>query len=133
MDSPPTDNPTLLDHFRNPRNVGKLDDADGVGTATAGGCGDVMRIWIRVRDEHIRDIRYKCKGCSAAIACGSVTTELAAEKDLDAAGEITDETIEQAVGGLAPDKRHCSNLGAEALQNAIMDYVTRSVDGELRQ
>ncbi|MFW6132777.1 MAG: iron-sulfur cluster assembly scaffold protein, partial [Planctomycetota bacterium] len=128
MHAPPEDNPTLLEHFRKPRNVGELADADGVGTAMAGACGDVMRLWIRVRDERIVAVRYKCKGCSSAIACGSVTTELARGKRLDEAAEITDEAVERAAGGLPADKRHCSNLGAAALESAIMDYVTRSVD-----
>ena len=122
----------LLDHFRNPRNAGRLDDADGVGVAKAGECGDVMRIAIGVRDDHIRRIAFQCKGCPAAIACGSMTTELALGRHLDDAATIADETVASALGGLPPDKRHCSNLGAEALENAIMDYVVRSVERERR-
>ncbi len=124
-------NDVLIDHFEHPRNVGELPGADGVGTATSGACGDVLRIWIRVADEHIAEITFKCMGCPAAIACGSVTTELAKGRHLDEADLIAEDTIADALGGLPPDKRHCSNLGAEALANAIMDYVVRSVEAEL--
>lgn len=118
----------LMDHFQNPRNVGELEDADGVGTAGADTCGDVMRIWIRVRDERIEDIRFKCRGCPAAIACGSVVTELAKGKHLDEADHITADTVATAVGGLSEDKQHCSNLGADALAAAMWDYVNRCID-----
>jgi nitrogen fixation NifU-like protein len=122
---------TLIDHFEHPRNAGELEDADGVGTATSGACGDVLRIWIRVENEHIADIAFKCRGCPAAIACASMTTQLAKGRGLDEADLIADDTIADALGGLPPDKRHCSNLGAEALANAVMDYVVRSVEAEL--
>jgi len=118
----------LLDHFERPRNVGSFRDADGVGVAKAGECGDVLSIWIRVQDEHIADIAFKAKGCPAAIACGSVTTQLAKGRHLDDADRIADDTISDALGGLPADKRHCSNLGAQALANAIMDYVVRSIE-----
>lgn len=124
----PEYNEILLDHFEHPRNVGALDNADGIGVAKAGECGDVLSIWIRVRDEHIADIAFKAKGCPAAIACGSVTTELAEGKHLDDADRIADDTISDALGGLPADKRHCSNLGAQALANAILDYVVRSIE-----
>ncbi|MGC9453321.1 MAG: iron-sulfur cluster assembly scaffold protein [Phycisphaerae bacterium] len=118
----------VMDHFRRPRNVGELEDADGVGTAGAESCGDVMRIWIRVKDEHIEDIRFKCRGCPTAIACGSVVTELARGKHIDDADAITADTVETALGGLSEDKRHCSNLGAEALGDAVWDYIHRQID-----
>jgi len=124
-------NPLVTDHFENPRNAGRLENPDGVGTAGDASCGDTMSIYIRVRDDVITAITFLCKGCPAAIACGSMTTELAMGKHLDDAAEIADETITQALGGLPADKRHCSNLGAEALASAIMDYVARSVDEEL--
>jgi len=117
----------LLDHFYHPRNAGELPDADGVGTAGDPNCGDAMTIWIRVRDERIEDIRFKCRGCPAAIACGSVTTELGKGKDLDAASLIAEDTISEALGGLPPEKRHCSNLASAALANAAWDYILRSV------
>ncbi len=121
----------LTDHFRNPRNAGELAGADGVGTASAGDCGDVMSIWIRVTDDRISEISFKCKGCPAAIACGSMTTELAGGRHLDDAALIADETIAKALGGLPEDKRHCSNLGAEALADAIMDYIVRFVEKQI--
>ena len=117
----------VVDHFERPRNVGPLADADGVGEAGDGSCGDTLK-WIRVRDEHIAEIAFQCKGCPAAIACGSMTTVLAKGRHLDDAADIADETIVQALGGLPADKRHCSNLGAEALAMAMMDYAVRSVE-----
>lgn len=125
-DAPYSD--AVMDHFRRPRNVGELDDADGVGTAGAESCGDVMRIWIRVRDERIEGIRFKCRGCPTAIACGSVVTELAKGRHIDDADAVTADTVETALGGLSDDKRHCSNLGAEALAEAIWDYIHRCID-----
>jgi len=121
-------NSIVADHFENPRNVGTLRDADGIGIAGDASCGDVMTIWIRVRNERISEIAFQCQGCPAAIACGSVTTELAKGMNLDEAAQIVEETISRALGGLPPAKRRCSNLGAEALSNAIWDYVFRSVE-----
>lgn len=121
-------NEIVTDHFENPRNAGELKCADGVGRAGEGDGGDAMTIWIRVQDDRISEIAFKCKGCPAAIACGSVTTEMALGKHLDEAAEITDDTVATALGGLPAAKRHCSNLGAEALANAIWDHVVRSVE-----
>lgn len=118
---------TLIDHFANPRNVGELADADGVGEVRDPTCGDFLRIWIKVEDEHIADIKFKCKGCPAAIATASVLTEMAKGKHVDEAAEITDEKIAEAIGGLPLDKMHCSNIGAEALWRAIEDYILRPV------
>ena len=118
----------LIDHFERPRNVGQLADADGVGTAGDPAGGDVMTIWIRVRDERISEITFQCRGCPAAIACGSVTTELAKGKHLDEADEIAPDTIADALGSLPAHKQHCSNLGADALGNATWDYVIRSIN-----
>ncbi|MHC4982480.1 MAG: iron-sulfur cluster assembly scaffold protein [Planctomycetota bacterium] len=112
----------LKDHFRNPRNVGSLAGADGCGTASTGSCGDVICIWIRVADRRIVDVSFKCKGCAAAIACGSITTQLARAKTLDEAGMIDGERIAAAVGGLPENRQHCSQIAAEALANAIADY-----------
>ncbi len=129
-DSPYSD--AVMDHFRRPRNVGELDDADGVGTAGADTCGDVMRIWIRVRDDRIEDIRYKCRGCPTAIACGSAVTELAKGRHIDEADAITADTVETELGGLSDEKRHCSNLGAEAMAEAIWDYTHRCISADDR-
>jgi len=117
----------LIDHFENPRNVGELPDADGIGQVGDRGCGDSIKVWIKVRDEHIVDIKFKCRGCPAAIATASAMTELAKGIHVDEAAEITDEMISDAVGGLSEQKEHCSSLGATALYEAVMDYVFRSV------
>ena len=124
---------TLLDHFLNPRNVGEIPDADGVAGIGDPSCGDFLKVWIKVRDFHIVDIRFKCKGCPAAIATASVMTELAKGRHVDEAAEITDEMIAEAVGGLPPEKAHCSNLGATALYEAIMSYVVGSVESDRQQ
>ena len=120
----------LLDHFRNPRNVGPLEAPDGVGTAGDTACGDVLVVHIRVdRDtETLTEVRFQCKGCPAAIATASAMTELAAGMHVDDAAELTPDAIAGAVGGLPDDKQHCSNLGADALYNAIMDYIRREID-----
>jgi len=121
----------LKDHFDNPRNAGSLAGADGRGTATAGNCGDVICFWIRVADERVSEISFKCKGCAVSIACGSATTELARGRHLDEVAMIAADTIAEALGGLPPDKRHCSQLAAEALANAVTDYLVRAVEKQL--
>jgi len=116
-----------LEHFMNPRNVGEIPDADGVGTIGSEECGDMIRVWIKVSDdEHLADIKYKVFGCPAAIACCSLMTELAMGKHLDDVGELTDEQVADALGGLPVNKYHCSNLAASALHKAIMDYILKS-------
>jgi nitrogen fixation NifU-like protein len=112
----------VLDHFRNPRNVGEIENPDGVGTVGNPVCGDVMSIYIKVDDDKIEDIKFKTFGCGAAIATTSMTTELAKGKTLDEAMEITREDVADELGGLPPVKMHCSNLAADALHEAIEDY-----------
>jgi nitrogen fixation NifU-like protein len=112
----------VLDHFRNPRNVGEIEDPDGVGTVGNPVCGDVMSIYIKVNDDKIEDIKFKTFGCGAAIATTSMTTELAKGKTLDEALEITRQDVADELGGLPPVKMHCSNLAADALHEAIEDY-----------
>ena len=112
----------VLDHFRNPRNVGEIEDPDGVGTVGNPVCGDVMSIYIKVNDDKISDIKFKTFGCGAAIATTSMTTELAKGKTLDEALEITRQDVADELGGLPPVKMHCSNLAADALHEAIEDY-----------
>lgn len=112
----------VLDHFRNPRNVGEIEDADGVGTVGNPVCGDMMSIYIKVEDEKISDIKFKTFGCGAAIATTSMTTEIAKGKTLDEAMEITRKDVADELGGLPPVKMHCSNLAADALHEAIKDY-----------
>ncbi len=112
----------VLDHFRNPRNVGEIEDADGVGTVGNPVCGDMMSIYIKVKDDRIDDVKFKTFGCGAAIATTSMTTELAKGKTLDEAMEITRQDVADELGGLPPVKMHCSNLAADALHEAVKDY-----------
>lgn len=112
----------MLDLFRNPKNVGEIPDADGVGTVGNPVCGDMMTIYIKVKDDKIVDIKFKTFGCGAAIATSSMTTELAKGKTLDEAMKITRADVADELGGLPPIKMHCSNLAADALHEAIKDY-----------
>ncbi len=112
----------VLDHFRNPRNVGEIEDADGVGSVGNPVCGDMMSIYIKVKDDKIEDIKFRTFGCGAAIATTSMTTELAKGKTLDEAMTITRKDVADELGGLPPVKMHCSNLAADALHEAIEDY-----------
>jgi len=112
----------VLDHFRNPRNVGELEDADGEGTVGNPVCGDMMTMYIKVEDEKIEDIKFKTFGCGAAIATSSMTTELAKGKTLDEAINISRQDVADALDGLPPVKMHCSNLAADALHEAIKNY-----------
>jgi len=112
----------VMDHFMNPRNVGKLDDADGVGQVGNASCGDIMKIFIKVEDEKIADIKFQTFGCGAAIATSSVATEMVIGKTIDQALELTKAQVAKELGGLPPEKLHCSNLAADALHEAIKDY-----------
>lgn len=112
----------VMDHFRNPRNVGEIPDADGVGTVGNPVCGDMMTVYIKVKDNRIADIKFKTFGCGAAVATSSMVTELAKGKTLDEAKKITRADVAEHLGGLPPIKMHCSNLAADALHSAIDDY-----------
>ena len=112
----------LMDHFTNPRNVGEIPDADGVGEEGNPTCGDVMKITIKVKDNRIEDAKFRTFGCGAAIAVSSMVTEMVKGKTLEEALSITKEAVADALGGLPPQKMHCSNLGADALRLAIEDY-----------
>ncbi|MDA8088020.1 MAG: Fe-S cluster assembly scaffold protein NifU [Nitrospiraceae bacterium] len=112
----------LMDHFTNPRNVGEIQDADGVGEEGNPTCGDVMKITIKVKDGRIEDAKFRTFGCGAAIAVSSMVTEMVKGKTLEEAMTITKEAVADALGGLPPQKMHCSNLGADALRLAIEDY-----------
>jgi len=120
MDEPYTE--IVKDHFFNPRNVGEIKDADGVGTVGNPTCGDVMTIYIKVKDEIIIDIKFKTFGCAAAIATSSILTEIAKGKMLDDALKITRDDVANELGGLPAIKLHCSNLAADALREAIKGY-----------
>lgn len=115
----------VMDHFRNPRNMGRISDADGVGRVGNPVCGDVMEMFIRVRGSRISGIRFQTFGCVAAIATSSMITELAMGKTLSEALGIGRDDVARALGGLPPIKMHCSNLASEALHSAIGDYYTR--------
>ena len=116
---------TVMDHFRNPRNVGVIDDADGVGEVGNPLCGDMMTIYLKIEDESIADIKFQTFGCGSAIAVSSMLTEIAKGKNLNEAKLITNKDVAAALEGLPKNKLHCSNLGADALQLAIKDYEDR--------
>ncbi len=115
----------VMDHFTNPRNVGDMEDADGIGTEGNPTCGDAMKIYIKVKDGKIVDAKFKTFGCGAAIAVSSMVTEMVKGKTLDEALAISKEAVAAELGGLPPQKMHCSNLGADALKKAIEDYRSK--------
>jgi nitrogen fixation NifU-like protein len=115
----------VMDHFRNPRNVGEITDADGVGNVGNPVCGDMMSITIKVEDDRIADIKFKTFGCGAAIAVSSMVTEMAKGRLLDEAIKISRNEVAEELGGLPPVKMHCSNLAADALREAIKDFKKR--------
>lgn len=112
----------VMEHFQNPRNVGEIEDADGVGTVGNPTCGDLMTIYIKVKDDVIEDIKFKTFGCGAAIATSSMVTEMAMGKTIDEALKITRNDVADNLEGLPPVKMHCSNLAADALHAAIDNY-----------
>lgn len=114
-----------MDHFSNPRNVGEIKDADGVGEVGNAKCGDIMRIYLKVDNDIITDVKFKTFGCGAAIATSSMVTEMVKGKSLDEALEISNQAVAEALGGLPPVKMHCSNLAADALHEAIKDYIAK--------
>lgn len=115
----------VMDHFANPRNVGEMPDADGIGMEGNPTCGDAMEIFIKVKDDVIVDAKFRTFGCGAAIAVSSMVTEMVKGKTLDEALSISKEAVANELGGLPPQKMHCSNLGADALRKAIEDYRTK--------
>ena len=118
----------VMDHFMNPRNVGVIEDADGVGRAGNPVCGDLMEMSIKIEDERIKDIRFRTFGCGAAIATSSMATELIKGKTIDEALEISNRAIAEALDGLPPIKMHYSVLAAEALRITLADYYKRQGD-----
>ncbi len=115
-------NDTVLQHFENPRNTGEIADADGVGTVGNPHCGDMMKMYIKVADEHIVDVKYKTYGCAAAIATSSMASELLIGRTLDEALKLTPQEIVDALGALPDRKMHCSMLAPDAVKAAIEDY-----------
>ncbi|MCL6639289.1 MAG: Fe-S cluster assembly scaffold protein NifU [Firmicutes bacterium] len=115
----------VMDHFTNPRNVGEIPDADGVGEVGNPTCGDIMKIFIKVDNDIITDVKFKTFGCGAAIATSSMVTEMVKGKTVEEASKITNKAVAEALDGLPPKKMHCSNLAADALQKAIENYKSR--------
>ena len=115
----------VMDHFMNPRNVGEIKDADGIGEVGNPVCGDMMTFYIKVKDKRLEDVKFKTFGCGAAIAVSSMTSEMAKGKTIEEAVKITPSLVAEQLEGLPKNKFHCSNLGAQALRKAIRDYATR--------
>jgi nitrogen fixation NifU-like protein len=115
----------VMDHFSNPRNIGEIENADGVGEVGNPVCGDMMSFYINVKDDKIADIKFKTFGCVAAIAVSSMVTEMALGKTLDEAKKITKKSVAESLDGLPKEKMHCSNLGADALARAIEDFENK--------
>ena len=123
----------VMDHFMNPRNMGEMEDASGVGTVGNAKCGDIMRIYIKVEGDVITDVKFKTFGCGAAIATSSKATEMVKGLTLAEAEKLTNKMVMEALGGLPPVKVHCSVLAEEALHAAIQDYRDRLARGEKPQ
>ncbi|MFW6129081.1 MAG: Fe-S cluster assembly scaffold protein NifU [Candidatus Aminicenantaceae bacterium] len=116
----------VMDHFQNPRNVGVIEDADGIGKIGSPVCGDVLEFYIKVKDNRIEDVKFRTLGCGAAIAVSSMISEMAKGKPLDDVLNITNMDVAEELGGLPEKKLHCSNLGADALHEAIKDYKRKN-------
>lgn len=119
-------NPAVLDHFMNPRNVGDLAEANGVGEVGAVSCGDVMRISIHVKEGRIAEARFRTYGCGTAIACSSMATEMIRGRTIEEAAKLSNEEVSAAFGGLPATKAHCTVLAEEAVKAAVADYRKRS-------
>ncbi len=116
----------VMEHFTNPKNVGEIKDADGIGKVGNPVCGDLMWIYIKVKDDRLEDVKFKTFGCGAAIATSSMITEMAKGKTLEEALKITRSDVADALDGLPPIKMHCSNLAADGLHAAIKDYLDKT-------
>ena len=115
----------VMDHFMHPRNVGEIENADGIGEVGNPVCGDMMAFYIKVKDDRLSDIKFKTFGCGAAIAVSSIVTEMGMGKTLEEARQITPELVAKELEGLPKNKFHCSNLGAQALNKAIDNYLEK--------
>ena len=120
----------VMDHFMNPRNVGEIESPDGYGKVGNPVCGDLMEIFIKVKEDRVEDIKFRTFGCASAIAVSSMVTEMAKGMSLEEAMKITRDDVADELGGLPPQKLHCSNLGADALHAAIEDYWIKT--GKIR-
>jgi nitrogen fixation NifU-like protein len=119
----------VMDHFMNPRNVGEIEKPDGVGEVGNPVCGDMMTFYIKVKDNRLEDVKFKTFGCGAAIAVSSMVSEMAKGKTLEEAMKITPRSVADELEGLPKQKFHCSNLGAQALNKAIKNYLSKKKEG----
>lgn len=119
-------NETVLDHFKNPRNAGEIIDADGIGMVGNPACGDVMKMYIKVENNLIADIKHKTFGCGAAIACSSKATEMVMGKTIEQAQSLTRDQVARELNGLPPEKMSCSNLAPDAIRAAIDNYLGKT-------
>jgi nitrogen fixation NifU-like protein len=119
----------VMEHFMNPRNVGEIENPDGIGEEGNPVCGDMMTFYIKVKDNRLEDVKFKTFGCGAAIAVSSMVSEMAKGKTLEEAMKITPQSVAAELEGLPKNKFHCSNLGAQALHKAIQDYLNKQKKG----
>ncbi|MBP5773456.1 MAG: Fe-S cluster assembly scaffold protein NifU [Eubacterium sp.] len=115
----------VMDHFLNPRNVGVIEDADGIGEVGNAKCGDIMKIYLKIKDGIVEDVKFETFGCGSAIASSSMATELIKGKPLEEVKELTNKAVTEALDGLPAHKLHCSVLAEEAIQNALEDYYSK--------
>ena len=116
----------VMDHFNNPRNVGEIPDADGIGEVGNAKCGDIMRMYLKIKDNRIEDVKFKTYGCGSAIASSSMATEMIKGKTIDEVLEVTNKAVAEALDGLPPVKMHCSVLAEEAVVAALQDYAKKN-------
>ena len=116
----------VMDHFRNPRNIGIIEDADGIGEVGNAKCGDIMKIYLKIEDDTVSDVKFETFGCGSAIASSSMATELIKGKPLGEALELTNKAVAEALDGLPPHKMHCSVLAEAAIRKAVKDYFDRN-------
>ncbi len=116
----------VMDHFMNPRNVGEIENPDGVGEVGNVKCGDIMRMYLKIKDDTIEDVKFKTFGCGSAIASSSMATELIKGKTISQAMEITNKAVAEALDGLPPIKMHCSVLAEQAIKSALLDYSQKN-------
>ena len=117
---------TVMDHFMNPRNVGEIPDADGIGEVGNAKCGDIMKMYLKIRDNRVEDVKFETFGCGSAIASSSMATEMIKGKPIDEALAITNKDVVEALGGLPAHTLHCSVLAEEAFKSAIKDYYDKN-------
>jgi Fe-S iron-sulfur cluster assembly protein, NifU family len=116
----------VMDHFNNPRNVGEIPDADGIGEVGNAKCGDIMRMYLKIKDNRIEDVKFKTYGCGSAIASSSMATEMIKGKTINEVLEVTNKAVAEALDGLPPVKMHCSVLAEEAIVAALQDYAKKN-------